>query len=73
MVNSRFFFNLGGGIMLPYVPLKGTSADWYSQYKINYFLFGMKMKPHLVGGFNPFEKYKSNWNLPQIGLKIKNI
>jgi len=28
----------------------------------------------LVGGFNPFEKNISqNGNLPQIGLKIKNI
>ena len=29
---------------------------------------------HLVGGFNPFEKYdRQNGNLPQIGVKIKNI
>ena len=28
----------------------------------------------LVGGFNPFEKYaRQNGNLPQIGVKIKNI
>jgi len=30
--------------------------------------------PNLVGGFNPFEKYESNWDfLPQVGMKIKNI
>jgi len=29
---------------------------------------------YLVGGFNPFEKYQSNWvHLPQIGVKIKNV
>ena len=28
----------------------------------------------LVGGFNPSEKYpRQNGNLPQIGVKIKNI
>ena len=28
----------------------------------------------LVGGFNPFEKYESNWIIsPGFGLKIKNI
>ena len=27
----------------------------------------------LVGGFNPFEKYQSIGNLPQNGVKIKNI
>ena len=28
----------------------------------------------LVGGFNPSEKYaRQNGNLPQIGLKIKNV
>jgi len=32
------------------------------------------IKHHLVGGFNPFEKYaRQNGNLPQIGMKIKNI
>ena len=29
---------------------------------------------NLVGGFNPFEKYaRQNGNLPQVGVKIKNI
>ena len=28
---------------------------------------------HLVGGFNPFENISQNGNLPQIGVKIKNI
>ena len=33
-----------------------------------------QVKPSLVGGFDPSEKYYSqNGNLPQIGLKIKNI
>ena len=28
----------------------------------------------LVGGFNPFEKYdRQNGNLPQLGVKIKDI
>ena len=28
----------------------------------------------LVGGFNPFEKYESNWIIsPRIGVKIKDI
>ena len=32
------------------------------------------MKVNLVGGFNPIEKYaRQNGNLPQIGVKIKNI
>ena len=26
-----------------------------------------------VGGFNPVEKYLSNWIIPQVGVKIKNI
>ena len=32
-------------------------------------------KTHLlVGGFNPSEKYaRQNGNLPQIGVKIKNV
>ena len=31
-------------------------------------------KSWLVGGFNPFEKYERQiGNLPQIGVKIKNI
>ena len=31
-------------------------------------------KLSLVGGFNPFEKYaRQIGNLPQIGMKIKNI
>ena len=31
-------------------------------------------KTDLVGGFNPSEKYdRQNGNLPQIGVKIKNI
>ena len=30
-------------------------------------------KPFLVGGFNPFEKYSSNWIIsPRFGVKIKN-
>ena len=35
----------------------------------------LKFQKNLVGDFNPFEKYYSsqNGNLPQIGLKIKNI
>ena len=34
----------------------------------------MSNKSHLVGGFNPFEKYaRQNGNLPQIGVNIKNI
>ena len=26
-----------------------------------------------VGGFNPLEKHESNWIIPHVGLKIKNI
>ena len=29
---------------------------------------------HLVSGFNPFQKYGSNWvHLPQIGMKVKIV
>ena len=32
------------------------------------------MNPGLVGGFNPFEKYCSNWIIsPGIGVKLKNM
>ena len=27
----------------------------------------------LVGGFNPFEKYSSNWIISQVGVKIKKV
>ena len=34
----------------------------------------LSSKLDLVGGFNPFEKYdRQNGNLPQVGVKIKNI
>ena len=29
--------------------------------------------PILVGGFNPFENMSQNGDLPQVGVKIKNI
>jgi len=32
----------------------------------------IEAKPHLVGGFNPLEKYaRQIGSLPQVGLKIK--
>ena len=32
------------------------------------------MKPQLVGGFNPFEKYaRQIGSFPQVGVKIKNV
>ena len=47
---------------------------------MKYWLFGkdpytgLWNNPHLVGGFNPFEKWISqNGNLPQIGMNKKNI
>ena len=38
-------------------------------------VFGIKVvsKSNLVGGFNPSENISQIGNLPQIGMKIKNI
>ena len=34
----------------------------------------VRPQPKLVGGFNPFEKYSSNWIIsPRIGVNIKNV
>jgi len=31
-------------------------------------------KCQLVGGFNPFEKYESNWIIPPgIGMRMRNV
>ena len=49
----------------------GAVAKNQLEYKL---LAVVKLKEQLVGGFNPFEKYaRQNWNLPQVGMKIKNI
>ena len=44
--------------------------EWVTvvRYPYNY------LSPYLVGGFNPVEKYLSNWIIsPRFGMKIKNI
>ena len=39
-----------------------------------YCILGKKVTMNLVGGFNPFEKYESNWKYsPIFGVKIPKI
>ena len=51
------------------LPLKHPVEDSREICKVD---FGFPVKPTLVGGFNPFEKYESKWeSSPIFGVKIK--
>ena len=54
-----------------------SQFDWQFEDDSKFRVSKPKMKNNnkpLVGGFNPFEKYaRQNGNLPQIGVKTKNL
>ena len=51
--------------------LNQGNQGWISRYKLQHLAF---FHIKLVGGFNPFEKYESNWgSSPIFGMKIKNL
>ena len=49
-----------------HLEMSGMNFWWHSSIEEHINLF-------LVGGFNPSPKNKSNWIIPQVGVKIKNV
>ena len=66
---------IGEPLTKKYLSIQLTTT--ISMISMIYRIMGGRVNPkysELVGGFNPFEKYeRQNGNLPQIGVKIKNI